>query len=275
MLATDFSPFRFSTSGLLERERLPIWREKFCRALLRVDIEPKEGLPFYAAAELRALPELRVVKGTWSAVRFWRNRALVADGDDSISIIIGEGCTASQRGHHVAVDTGDGVAVLTQEPVDVTFAEGSVFSVVVPRAALVGRDRNVDNSTLQLIPRGSEALRLLLRYLKLFETSPKLRDAVAGHVHDLMALALTQHAPLGESKLGAVATARLNEALDHIAAHFLDPALRTCASRPAMCRMAKRTMRPRREATGAINARLIKPSCWSPAILSYYRRRIF
>ena len=85
------------------------------------------------------------------------------------------------------------------------------------------RCRNVDNSTLQLIPRGCEALRLLLRYLKLFETSPKLRDAVADHVHDLMALALTQHAPLGESKLGAVATARLNEALDHIAAHFPDP----------------------------------------------------
>jgi hypothetical protein len=54
------------------------------------------------------------------------NRALAADGDDSISIVIGEGCTAWQRG------------------------------------------RNVDNSTLQLIPRVSEALRLLLRYLKLF-----------------------------------------------------------------------------------------------------------
>ena len=94
MLATDFSPFQFSTCGLPERERLPIWREQFCRALLKVDIEPKEGLPFYAAAELRALPELRVVKGTWSAVRFWRNHALVADGDDSISIIVG----ASQRG---------------------------------------------------------------------------------------------------------------------------------------------------------------------------------
>jgi len=70
---------------------------------------------------------------------FGANRALAADGDDSISIVIGEGCTASQRGHYVTVDTGDGVAVLTQEPVDVTFAEGSVFSVVVARAALLGR----------------------------------------------------------------------------------------------------------------------------------------
>ena len=132
MLATDFSPFRFSTSGLPERERLPIWREQFCRALLRVDIEPKEGLPFHAAVELRALPELRVVRGTWSAVRFCRNRALAADGDDSIGLIVGEGCTASQRGRGVADAAGDGVAVLTQEPVDVTFAESSVFSVVVP-----------------------------------------------------------------------------------------------------------------------------------------------
>ena len=40
-----------------------------------------------------------------------------------------------------------------------------------------------------------------------------------------MTLALTQHTHLGESTLGAVATVRLNEALDHIAAHFLDPAL--------------------------------------------------
>jgi hypothetical protein len=37
-------PFRFSTCGLPERERLPTWREQFSRALLRVDIEPLEGL---------------------------------------------------------------------------------------------------------------------------------------------------------------------------------------------------------------------------------------
>ena len=225
MLATDFSPLRFSTSGLPERERVPTWRDQFCRALLRVDIEPKEGLPFYAAAELRALPELRVVKGTWSAVRFCRNRALAADGDDFIGIMVSGGCTASQRGRDVAVDAGDGVAVLTQEPVDVTFAEGSVFSVVVPRAALAGRVRNIDDSTLQLIPRRSETLKLLLRHLKLFETSPELRNAIASHVHDLMALALTEHPPLGESNLGAVAAARFNEALDCIAAHFQDPEL--------------------------------------------------
>ena len=57
MLATDFSPLRFSTGKLSERERLPIWCEEFGRALLRVDIEPL-ALPFYVEAELRALPDV-------------------------------------------------------------------------------------------------------------------------------------------------------------------------------------------------------------------------
>ena len=40
-----------------------------------------------------------------------------------------------------------------------------------------------------------------------------------------MALALSKHAPFGESNLTAVAAARLNVALDYIATHFADPEL--------------------------------------------------
>jgi AraC-like DNA-binding protein len=40
-----------------------------------------------------------------------------------------------------------------------------------------------------------------------------------------MALALTQHAPLGESNFGAIAAARLLVVLDRIAARFEDPEL--------------------------------------------------
>ena len=192
--------------------------------LLHVDIEPV-ALPFHVEAELRALPGVRVIKSNSSAMHFQRTRALVSDADDSIGIIVSKDCTASQRGRAVTLNAGDSVAILSQEPADVTFAEGPRLTMFVARSALAERANNVDDLTFRLIPRGSEALRLLLHYLKLFETSPKLRDAVAGHVHDLMALALTQHAQLGESNLGAIATARLNEALDHVAAHFLDPAL--------------------------------------------------
>ena len=102
MLATDFSPLRFSTCGVRERERLPMWREQFGRALLRADIEPL-ALPFHVEAELRALPGVRVIKSASSAMHFQRTRALISDADDSIGIIVSKDCTASQRGRAVTL----------------------------------------------------------------------------------------------------------------------------------------------------------------------------
>jgi AraC-like DNA-binding protein len=230
MLTTDFSPFGFSTCRLPEAQRLPMWREQFGRAFLRADIEPLSDLPPVAEVELRALPDVRFIKAVWSAVRFRRNRALVADGDDSISVIVSKGCTASQRDRDVALNAGDCVAVLSQEAAEVAFAEGPLLSVFVPRAALEERASNVDDLTLRLIPRRSQALSLLVDYLKLIQNkgvlaSPELRNAAASHVHTLVALALTKHASLGESNLTAIAAARLSAALDCIAAHFSDPEL--------------------------------------------------
>jgi AraC-like DNA-binding protein len=99
----------------------------------------------------------------------------------------------------------------------------------VAHPALTERANNVDDLTFQLIPHRNEALRLLFRYLKLLQkgvpTSSKLRDAVVNHIHDLVALALTKHAPFGESNLTAIAAARLNIALDYIAGHFSEPEL--------------------------------------------------
>ena len=61
---------------------------------------------------------------------------------------------------------------------------------------------------------------LKLTQEKLAAASPKVRDAAVTHVHDLIALAVTEHAPLGKSNAGAVAAARLSAALDHIAKTF-------------------------------------------------------
>jgi AraC-like DNA-binding protein len=54
---------------------------------------------------------------------------------------------------------------------------------------------------------------------------PKLRDAVLNHIHDLVSLAISGCAPLGESNASAVVAARHSAALNHIAAHFQDPEL--------------------------------------------------
>jgi AraC-like DNA-binding protein len=174
------------------------------------------------------MPGLRTTACIGSPAHFQRSRALATDGDDSISIIVSEGCTASQRGRDVVLGVGDAVAALHQEPARVTF--GSFFAAFVPHAALASRVRDIDDATMRLIPRDTEALRLLVGYLRLVQnelahTTPKMRRVVVTHVHDLVALALSHHRAIGESDSSAIVAARLSAALEHIAARFQQPQL--------------------------------------------------
>ena len=168
----DFEPLRFSTRGLSERERLPMWREEFGRSMLRVEIEPLSDGPFRPEATLRSLPGLRTITATNSAARFDRTGVLAAaDGDDFISMIISECCTASQRGRDAVLRAGEAVAVLHHEPAKATFPKGSFFAVFVPRAALASRVRNIDDAPGRLIPRTTEPLRLLVSYMRTVRNS--------------------------------------------------------------------------------------------------------
>jgi AraC-like DNA-binding protein len=213
-----------------------MWREVFGRRLLRVDLEPLSDLPFHAQATLRALPGLRTVACTGSALGFQRTRAIAADDEGSISMIVnlGESCNASQRGREVALGAGDAVAVLHHEPAAVTFAAGTYVGLFVPRPALARRVHNIDDATLRLISHRTEALRLLVSYLtsvreELALGSPKLRRVVVSHIHDLIALALAPHGAVDESGLSAVRAARLAAILKSIAERFQEPELGVAA----------------------------------------------
>jgi AraC-like DNA-binding protein len=230
--AADFTSLRFSTRGLPERMRIPMWREEFGRRIVRVDIEPSSDVPFQAEATLHAFQGLRTLAWQGSAMRFKRSQANIVDGDDSIGIVV---CSPSrsqlsQRGQEIEFRAGDAIALLHSEPAIVSYAEGLQFGLSMPRDALTSRVANVDSLTMRPISRRTEALRLLMAYLKsaLKEDAlacPKLRDAVVSHIHDLVALTISECAPLGESSASAVVAARHSAALDHIAMHFQDPEL--------------------------------------------------
>jgi AraC-like DNA-binding protein len=231
-VAADFTSLRFSTRGLPERMRIPMWREEFGRRIVHVDIEPSSDTPFQAEATLQAVQGLRTLTWQGSAMRFKRLHANIVDGDDSIGIIVGSPGRGqlSQRGQGVELRAGDAIAILHSEPVIVTYMEGLQFGLCVPRAALTPRVTDVDSLTMRPICRRTEALRLLMAYLKsaLKEgalAAPKLRDAVVTHIHDLVALAISECVALGESSASAVVAARHSVALDHIAAQFQDPEL--------------------------------------------------
>jgi AraC-like DNA-binding protein len=230
--AADFASYRFSTRELPEQMRMPLWREHFGRSIVHADIEPLSDVPFRAEATLQAIRGLRTLALVGSSMRFKRSKTSIADGDDSIGIII---CSPGrsqmlQRGREIELRAGDAIAILHSEPVAVTYLEGLQFGLAVPHDALVQRLKNVDSLTMRQISHRTEALRLLMSYLKsAFKeealAAPKLRDTVVTHIHDLVALAVGECAPLGESSSSAIVAARHSAVLDHIATHFQDPGL--------------------------------------------------
>src|SRR5262245_9202816 len=226
----DFTQLQFSTRGLPERDRLPMWREEFGRRMLRLDIEPLSDLPFHAEATLRALPELRTVNCRGSAVRFQRTSAMSGSGDDSIGLVVnmGKRGTASQCGRDIVLVNGDATPFLTYRP-SILSGMGHL-GILIPRVALTSRLKDIDDVAMRLIPRRTESLWLLRSYLKLIGrnlilTTPETRSVVVAHVHDLVALAISRRAQIGECDLGAVAAARLNAALEEIAKRFDEPGL--------------------------------------------------
>jgi AraC-like DNA-binding protein len=82
-----------------------------------------------------------------------------------------------------------------------------------------------------MVPRRTEALRLLVTYIKSLNgkqllATPGLSEAVVNHIYDLAALALDPELAAA-SCLSAIAAARLAAAIEMIARRFADPALST------------------------------------------------
>lgn len=85
---TNPTLLRFSTSDLPQRDRLPFWREIFARKIVHVDIEPAADFSLQAAASLLEWPGLRTIWATSSPARMVRKVPMLADGDDSLGLII-------------------------------------------------------------------------------------------------------------------------------------------------------------------------------------------
>lgn len=230
--AANFASYRFSTRDVPERIRIPLWREHFGRCVVHADIEPLSDRPFRADASLHAFQGLRTLAVKGTSMRFKRAQADLADGDDSVGVIFCSPGTSrlSQRGREVELSASDAIAILHSEPVSVTYVDGLQFGLAVPREALEPRVANVESLVMRPIGHRTEAFRLFAAYLKSVLkaralTAPELRHAVVTHIHDLVALAISECPALGESSASAVVAARHHAALDYIAMHFQEPGL--------------------------------------------------
>ena len=217
--------FRFSTDDLPEVARGEAVRELHERAALPGKIEPLEPLPnclIRVDITKHALPGLGVMSGTLAGIRqAARSRAgasgsgrSIAQQDDTELKLENGDATLATRGP-------EGFSIIRPMPV-------RFMGLRVPRDTLAPLAGRLDDAPLQLIPRGTEALNLLVVYAGGLFTgeppqTPQLRRLVVSHIQDLVAATVaairgSRAMPDGR----AIAAARWRAIMADIAAYLGD-----------------------------------------------------
>ena len=224
----------FSTSGIIERDRLSYWRDFFCREIVHLDIEPKGDLPIDADVSLVSCPGLQAMWAqTASPIHLSRTAEMLVDGVDSVAIVINlTGCASvTQRADDATLDGLDAIGLLHSEPAAIVRSEGAWMALMIPRTALIPALANIEAATMQLMPNGNEAIALLVSYMdslkgRLETMSPELRNLAVAHVHDLIAVALgSANAVRAAALSGGVRAARLHAIKADILKNLASPDL--------------------------------------------------
>lgn len=192
----NFGTFPLSTEGVPEVDRVAVWREEIA-PMMRLDVEALPETPFQAELTMRVLPGLAFISGTHSPFRVARTRALVADGNDDLVLLMRTGTgILLRRGHEVSVSAGDTIMLSNGDVGGFTFASAArVAALTLPRAVLKPLLCDADAALRHPLPNDSDALRLLQSYLAVMGDDRALANqdlsrTVVTHVHDLVALAL-------------------------------------------------------------------------------------
>jgi AraC-like DNA-binding protein len=121
----------------------------------------------------------------------------VKDGSNDFALLmpVGGALTRAQLGRDLEVNAGDAVGILHNEPASLRFHKLEHVVVMVPKAAMSPIVANLEAASTRLVPRGTEAVRLLTGYLLTLFGDPGLADPslcklVATHIYDLVAMAI-------------------------------------------------------------------------------------
>ena len=196
-ITTGAVPPSISTSAMPERDSVALFREEVARRALRLNVEPLDNDPFHATLTSFALPGLRAILWEGSSVRLERTRQLIPPNEKTVglAICLHRSGVYWQWGQEVAMRSGDAVLISHSDPARLSLSAGSHFGMVLSLAALAPLVGNVEGAYARGIPRGNEALRLLVKYLGIVQqdvafAAPGLASAAATHIHDLAALAI-------------------------------------------------------------------------------------
>ncbi|MDR3468983.1 MAG: hypothetical protein P4M07_23900, partial [Xanthobacteraceae bacterium] len=198
MSSIEFMPQRFCADALPEHDRLVQWREACGRTIMRMDVEPLNGEPFQCEAVLRRLPGFAFASFWTSPIRASRTRALVADGNDALVLVLSLHGTTTVSSHGRDVTLGGGGATLISAAEPTTLAvhtPSHLHCLALPFASLVPLVPDLDTLFAAAVPGDGEAVGLLATFLdslcgEIALSRPELLGTLARQVCELAALAL-------------------------------------------------------------------------------------
>jgi AraC-like DNA-binding protein len=194
----DYALLQWRSQVAPLRARVESWRDLLTRKLLPAEVQPLHDGPFHVDVQLRALPGLRFSWGAVDASHYRRPRNIAASEDDDFVILVnldGE-FVSTQNGREVKLGAGDACLMACIDPGLFYRPElGRVVCIRVPSERMASLVPRLHDKTREIIPRDSEALRLLTSYIGVLGgtqtlSTPELRASIVTHIHNLAALVL-------------------------------------------------------------------------------------
>jgi AraC-like DNA-binding protein len=180
------------------RTQLEAYRELIGRAAIKLEMEPVSGEAFGIENHISLVPNLGINEGRCRNLHVRRTAALI-DGDEADHVVFAVTLSGSrvihQCGREIVVSQGEASLLLGSETGHSTVADESFLTFRLPRALIAPLVGNIDSAAIRLIPRETEALRLLIQYGRALlatepVSTPEIGHLAASHVADLIALAV-------------------------------------------------------------------------------------
>jgi AraC-like DNA-binding protein len=228
--------FRFSTSDLPVPERRNAVLALRERGIL--PLEPLADRPVTVQISKHFLPGVGILSGTLSGLSHGSG-AKSADVSDELffGVNLDGGCTAFQGNREIGLNSGEAMCLSCEVgPFVVVRPEPVRFlGLRVPRNMIAPLVKGLDDATMHVIPRGTEAVTLLARYAEAVATmqrldSPEVSRSVVNHVHDLIALSIgATREGAAAAEATSVAAARLQSIKADIDANLSDESISVAA----------------------------------------------
>jgi AraC-like DNA-binding protein len=192
----DFRKFQFKSPAVVDRKWLEWFREQYGRQFVKLDIELAPDVPPQFDLTTRALPGLAVATILVSSMRVRNMPELATDDDLLIGLPLEGDITVQSDGDAAVLGKSEAMLLAADAPHQVDYrTRWSGFGLRLRRSLIEPLVPNLSDAVAKPFDRTSQAMRLLLGYMRTLDAeeaiaSPEARHLVVTHICDLVALAL-------------------------------------------------------------------------------------